>query len=349
MSASTRVNEEWIPVQIKVFSRWVSNHLIEGHSTTVVKNITSDLSNGVALVELAEILTGKKAPRNWIREPKMAINMVQNCDLAIEMFTNDGVQFVGISGKDVNDNKEKLILWLVWTLILHYSISKSVDSTTTTTNSKDSRMQWAIERTSKYPHVDKFTPYDLSMCALLDSYVPEKINYNSLDPKDTETNSELAAKVMQELGIHVYLDPEDVHGKTKVDEKALLTQLSTMKVSLQKYEEVHIKQTKLTESSGVFNQSTETNESIIDDAIESGNVKQDGINEESSSDSEEEIKARNIKHPEFTPHKIEGNNSKYPRKFGLIMTLNESDYNEGRKIDMNEVINFFSVKIFRSL
>ena len=71
------------------------------------------------------------------------------------------------------------------------------------------------------------------MCALLDSYVPEKINYYSLNPSDSEHNSELATNVMNELGIPILVYPDDI-AKTgnKVDQKTLLTQLSTAKVVL---------------------------------------------------------------------------------------------------------------------
>ena len=45
------------------------------------------------------------------------------------MFTKDGVQIIGISGKDVSENNEKLILSYVWSLILHYSIGGAATET----------------------------------------------------------------------------------------------------------------------------------------------------------------------------------------------------------------------------
>ncbi|KAK8884631.1 hypothetical protein M9Y10_043747 [Tritrichomonas musculus] len=242
---TSNTNTEWIPQQIKVFSRWVASHLSEGNSDVQVNDVTKDLSNGVALIELAEILTGKEAPSNWAHNPKHIAQMVTNNDMAIDMFTRDGVQFVGISGKDIHDSKEKLVLGLVWTLILRYSIGQSIDtdskvnstsavsSSASSKNNKDALMQWAIERTENYPNINDFKPYDLSMCALLDSYVPDKINFYSLNAQDAQHNAELATKVMKDLGIPVFLDSDDLQDTT-VDEKALLTQLSTAKVVLEK-------------------------------------------------------------------------------------------------------------------
>lgn len=55
------------------------------------------------------------------------------------------------------------------------------------------------------------------MCALLDSYDRKKINYCSLDPKDSEHNSQLTTKVMHELRISVYVYPKDYKGYYQAD------------------------------------------------------------------------------------------------------------------------------------
>ena len=107
----TKVNNDWVPLQKKVFTRWVNAHL--NNAAPEVGDITKDLSNGVALVELAKVLTKKDTPRPWKKEPKRNVDQVMNCDLSVDMFTKDGVKLIGISGKDVNDNNEKLILGYV--------------------------------------------------------------------------------------------------------------------------------------------------------------------------------------------------------------------------------------------
>ena len=165
--------------------------------------------------------------------------------MAVDMFAKDGVRFVGISGKDINDNNEKLILGLVWSLITHYSIGKTVSTDDSKinvstgnkcNNSKDYKnvlLSWANDRIDSYFNIQKFTPYGLSMCALLDSYVPDKINFYSLDPNNTKANTELATHVMKELGIPVYVYPEDILRNNAVDEKTLLIQLSSAKEVLE--------------------------------------------------------------------------------------------------------------------
>lgn len=99
-----------------------------------------------------------------------------------------------------------------------------------TKNHKQAIMQWANERLSNYPYIKDISFYGLMLCALLNSYAPEKINYFSLNPKDSKTNIELAEKVMNELNIHVFVDSEEIFKyDNKVDETTLLTQLSTAK------------------------------------------------------------------------------------------------------------------------
>ena len=119
-------NTECIPQQIKVFSKWVKCALSNNRLDVTIKDITKDLKDGVILVELSEVLVCKLAPRDWELQPKRTEDMVHNSELAIEMFTKDGVHLSGVTGKEVAESKEKFILGLLWTIILHYSIDKSV-------------------------------------------------------------------------------------------------------------------------------------------------------------------------------------------------------------------------------
>lgn len=93
--------------------------------------------------------------------------------------------------------------------------------------------KWAIDRTENYPNVHNFEPYDLAICALLDSFVPDKINYMSLNPANRQENMELAKKVMEELNVPVLIYPEDL--TDGIDKKSVLTQLSEVKTHLQSF------------------------------------------------------------------------------------------------------------------
>jgi hypothetical protein len=52
--------EDWKAVQLRVFTNWVNDKL---RSTDVhVKKLTKELGNGVLLIKLLEVLSGKKIP-----------------------------------------------------------------------------------------------------------------------------------------------------------------------------------------------------------------------------------------------------------------------------------------------
>ena len=117
--ALAKVSDEWIPLQITVFTRWVNEQLKEVNDAEI-QDITKDFSSGVHLINLARVLTRKEPQIAWKPDPKLQFHEVENCNLAVEMFKNDGVNLLNISGRDVNENNVKLILGMVWMLILHY-------------------------------------------------------------------------------------------------------------------------------------------------------------------------------------------------------------------------------------
>lgn len=238
MSNIKKVNDQNISLQQKVFTRWISTTL-KGVPNSNFTDITKDLPNGIALIELAQVLTHKKAPQEWEQQPTTPDQCVKNCKLAFKMFRNDGFKAIGITSKDICDNNEKQIIELVWQLISHYLIEMSFGNlnsknNVSTSNIKSQLLSWAIRRTQNYKNVFAFKPYDLSMCALLDSYYPSKINYYVLDQKDHQKNFKLIMDVMSELKIPCLIYPEDVlSNNDQLDKKILLTQLALMRMNLE--------------------------------------------------------------------------------------------------------------------
>lgn len=238
MNSIKKVNDDCTPLQARVFTRWVSTEL-KGVPDSNFTDITKDLSNGVALIELAQVLTNKKAPSKWEHQPTTNVQNVKNCKLAFKMFRNDGFKAIGITSKDISENNEKKIIDLVWQLINHYSIENSFGNlnnkiNVSEANIKNQLLSWAIKRTQNYKRVFAFKPYDLAMCALLDSYYPSKINYYVLDLKDHQKNFKLIMDVMNELGIPCIIYPDDIpKNANQVDRKILLAQLAFLRMELE--------------------------------------------------------------------------------------------------------------------
>ena len=292
--SQTQANDDYSSLQNKVFSRWVQSQLITGGKDNKVENVQKDFHDGVALVELAKILTEKDTPTPWDQKGRNSFSRVQNSDLALDMFTKDGVRFIGISGKDVHDENEKLILGLVWTLILKYGIGKSVSNNESKDNNdkkvtgrstdemnKKALLQWNQERIQDYPNLEN-KPYDLTLCALLDSYFPEKVNYYQLDPNDTLNNMTVATDVMNEVGIPVFVYPEEyMNNGCKVDDKTFLTQLSTAKTVLENSSN---------NSSSKLNVENESEDEEDDENLqnEEENILKEAIDEENKQNKEDE-------------------------------------------------------------
>lgn len=223
------IQDDFNPLHKKVFARWV-NEKIKSNDQLI------DISNEQILTKLAQVLT--KSDKILPTENEQKQNIIQSI---IEIFENDGVKFDQLSIENMNENCEKFIEKVIWNLISHYSINRSLSSTELNINDneinqkneknnfvKENLLSWAKKRISNYPYVYNFEPYELFLCALLDSYVPDKINYKALNPKDSENNMKLALSVMKYLGIPIYIYQEDI--TNKIDEKVLLTQLSSLKI-----------------------------------------------------------------------------------------------------------------------
>lgn len=234
MNDIIKFDDKWLPIQNKVFTRWVSMELFNV-SKIKITDITKDLANGSILIDLAQVLTHHKCSYKK--------GNTDNCDKALKMFEDDGMKIVGITGKDITNHNEELILRLVWKLICHYSIRDSfliqdkkingfLNENEPIITSK--LLSWAVNQTEKYSNVFSFKPYELAMCALIDSFYPEKINYDSLNYKDYKGNFDILIKAMNELRIPCFIFPDDVlQNGSEIDQKVLLTQLAVAKLVLE--------------------------------------------------------------------------------------------------------------------
>ena len=143
MTSHIHLNAEWKRIQEKTFTRWCNEQLkiIEAS----IEDLSKDLSNGVILITLLEILSQKRIGR-YNKKPRIHAQRMENVDMALDFITktekirlvNIGksvllhvcflhgqlCHFVFVLGSgDIVEGNLKLILGLIWTLILHYQIS----------------------------------------------------------------------------------------------------------------------------------------------------------------------------------------------------------------------------------
>lgn len=134
-----------------------------------------------------------------------------------------------IGPEDIVDGNRKLILGLIWTLILRFTINDINEEGMT---ARDGLLLWCQRKTACYPEVEvrdfQGSWNDgLAFCALLDIHRPDLIDFDSLDKSDHRGNMQLAFDIAsQEIGIPDLLDVEDVCDVARPDDRSLMTYIA---------------------------------------------------------------------------------------------------------------------------
>uniref|UniRef100_A0AAZ3QHS0 Calponin-homology (CH) domain-containing protein n=1 Tax=Oncorhynchus tshawytscha TaxID=74940 RepID=A0AAZ3QHS0_ONCTS len=111
----------WKKIQQNTFTRWCNEHLKCVNKQ--ITNLQMDLSDGLRLIGLLEVLSQKKMFRKYNQKPTFRQMQLENVSVALEFLDKENIKLVSIDSKAIVDGNLKLILGMVWTLILHYSIS----------------------------------------------------------------------------------------------------------------------------------------------------------------------------------------------------------------------------------
>lgn len=153
----------------------------------------------------------------------------ENANLSLDFIKSRGIQMTNIGAEDVVDGNRKIILGLIWTLILRFTISDINEEGMT---AKEGLLLWCQRKTACYDEVEvrDFSASwndGLAFCALLDIHRPDLIDYDALDKNDHKGNMQLAFDLAsQEIGIPALLDVEDVCDVAKPDERSLMTYIA---------------------------------------------------------------------------------------------------------------------------
>uniref|UniRef100_A0A915KP50 Calponin-homology (CH) domain-containing protein n=1 Tax=Romanomermis culicivorax TaxID=13658 RepID=A0A915KP50_ROMCU len=114
----------WKKIQQNTFTRWVNERL--KCANLRVENIEKDFSDGLMLIALVEVLSQKRIHR-YNKKPTLRTHQLENVSLALKFLEDvEKVHLVNIDSSDIVDQRLKLILGLIWTLILKYSISMPI-------------------------------------------------------------------------------------------------------------------------------------------------------------------------------------------------------------------------------
>ena len=89
-----------------------------------IDDLGTDLSDGLLLVNLLEIISAKSIPQ-YNKKPKIRAQKLENTGTCLQFLKNEGIKLVAIGPEDITDCNLKLILGLIWTIILRYQIQKA--------------------------------------------------------------------------------------------------------------------------------------------------------------------------------------------------------------------------------
>ncbi|KAK2031893.1 hypothetical protein LX32DRAFT_583887 [Colletotrichum zoysiae] len=218
--------QKWITVQQKTFTKWMNTKLESRHLE--VKDLVADLSDGVLLIHLLECLSNDTLGR-YASKPKLRVQRFENANTALDFIKARGIQMTNIGAEDVVDGNRKIILGLIWTLILRFTISDINEEGMT---AKEGLLLWCQRKTACYDEVEvrDFSGSwndGLAFCALLDIHRPDLIDYDALDKSDHRGNMQMAFDIAhKEIGIPKLLDVEDVCDVAKPDERSLMTYIA---------------------------------------------------------------------------------------------------------------------------
>merc|ERR1712100_1011308 len=88
----------WVQIQEKTFTRWCNVHLAQ--RGIQLKELTrGELSDGLVLINLLEVISDKKLPRHN-KYPKIMPQKLENCGISLAFIKSEGLKLVNI-GKDV--------------------------------------------------------------------------------------------------------------------------------------------------------------------------------------------------------------------------------------------------------
>eukprot|EP00049_Salpingoeca_infusionum_P008567 m.142134 g.142134 ORF g.142134 m.142134 type:complete len:327 (+) comp14049_c0_seq14:165-1145(+) len=212
--------DAWEDIQHRTFVKWVNSKLAIREMS--IDNLPLGLKDGIALINLLEILSEKKVGR-YFKKAFSRIHWLNNLDVAFKFMAKEGIQLVNIGCGDLADEQLKAGMGIIWTLLAKYS----------TTMNKLDLTRWVRSM------VGPETEYNMSVtnlqtdlqngtfaCALVDSCHPGTIDMENL-PSAALDRAQLALDKGEELGVAPLLEAKDMINPN-IDEFSVMTYISQL-------------------------------------------------------------------------------------------------------------------------
>uniref|UniRef100_A0A7N6A1P6 Calponin-homology (CH) domain-containing protein n=1 Tax=Anabas testudineus TaxID=64144 RepID=A0A7N6A1P6_ANATE len=222
----------WKKIQQNTFTRWCNEHLKCVNKT--ITDLQRDFSDGLKLISLLEVLSQKKMYRKYHTRPNFRQMKLENVSVALEFLDREHIKLVSIDSKAIVDGNLKLILGLIWTLILHYSISMPMwddedDEETKKLTPKQRLLGWIQNKVPQLPinNFNRDWRDGKALGALVDNCAPGLCpDWAEWDPNKPVQNAREAMQQADDwLGVPQVIAPEEIVDPD-VDEHSVMTYLS---------------------------------------------------------------------------------------------------------------------------
>ncbi|XP_014888831.1 filamin-C-like isoform X3 [Poecilia latipinna] len=222
----------WKKIQQNTFTRWCNEHLKCVNKT--ISDLQRDFSDGLKLISLLEVLSQKKMYRKHHSRPNFRQMKLENVSVALEFLDREHIKLVSIDSKAIVDGNLKLILGLIWTLILHYSISMPMwddedDEETKKLTPKQRLLGWIQNKVPQLPinNFNRDWRDGKALGALVDNCAPGLCpDWAEWDPNQPVQNAREAMQQADDwLGVPQVIAPEEIVDPD-VDEHSVMTYLS---------------------------------------------------------------------------------------------------------------------------
>ncbi|XP_026779509.2 filamin-C isoform X8 [Pangasianodon hypophthalmus] len=222
----------WKKIQQNTFTRWCNEHLKCVNKK--IGDLQKDLSDGLKLIGLLEVLSQKKMYRKYHARPNFRQMKLENVSVALEFLEREHIKLVSIDSKAIVDGNLKLILGLIWTLILHYSISMPMwedeeDEDAKKLTPKQRLLGWIQNKVPQLPISNFHRDWrdGKALGALVDNCAPGLCpDWEMWDPNQPVENAREAMQQADDwLGVPQVIAPEEIVDPN-VDEHSVMTYLS---------------------------------------------------------------------------------------------------------------------------
>ena len=222
----------WKQIQKNTFTRWANEHLKKVKKT--IENLEYDLADGLKLIALIEILSQKHVGR-YNKRPNFRAMKLENVAMALRFLEKERIKLVSIDAGAIVDGNLKLILGLIWTLILHYSISMPMyddnmdEDEWNKQTPKQKLLGWIQNKVPQLPitNFGKDWHDGKALGALVDNCAPGLCpDWPEWDPNENLGNATTAMDLAEEhLDVAQIITPAEITNPY-CDEQSVMTYLS---------------------------------------------------------------------------------------------------------------------------